>query len=92
MMKQVEIVDQIQEWLDEIYTNGSTPECSFTWTCTTEALMIGDIYVWDDQSGYGEHFEDSELTVANVKAAYQAAVEELAFGFRELAKAAKEGG
>lgn len=52
--KAIEIVDQLQEWLEDRDNLSEIPSASFTYSKWTCSISIGHECVWDDQDIQGE--------------------------------------
>jgi hypothetical protein len=65
-----QLLGDVQDWLYSRHMT-AVPICTWVISVWTEAFSIGDMVVWDEQSGYAiEDMDTTELTLDGVKEAY----------------------
>jgi hypothetical protein len=66
------LMDQLQSWLGQVYTEGSIPICSVTFTQTTEEIAVYNITIWDSENGFDNpHLDDQGLSFTTIIEAWK---------------------
>lgn len=73
LLKAIDIVTRLQEWIEDVDGLDSTPIAHLTWSDRTLEIGIGEAGLWSDQGD-----TDEELTFDELRARYIKHVENLA--------------
>jgi hypothetical protein len=49
VLEAIEVVDQLQKWIEDRDGLSEVPVASFTYTNCVWSISVGDVQVWDDQ-------------------------------------------